>query len=57
MSIFDRLAWRSVRANRSHTLVTIIGVILASALISGVASFAVSLQSYMVAGATEKYGN
>lgn len=56
MNIFNKVALQGLLKNRTRTLVTIIGVALAAALFTGVATFAVSLQDYMVRGAEGKYG-
>ena len=57
MNIFNKVALQGLKKNRSRTFVTIIGVALSAALITAVATFAVSLQSYMVNGAIVKYGD
>lgn len=57
MNIFHKVALEGLKKSRTRTLVTIIGVALSAALITGVATFAVSLQSYMVNGAKMKYGD
>lgn len=56
MNIFNKVTLQSMKKSRTRTIVTIIGVILSAAMITAVASFAVSLQNYMVNGATQKYG-
>ena len=48
MNIFNRVALQGLKKNRTRTLVTIVGVLLSAALFTGVATFAVSLQSYLV---------
>ena len=57
MNIFNKVALQGLIKNRTRTVVTIIGVALAAALFTGVATFAVSLQDYMVRGAEGKYGS
>lgn len=57
MNIFNKVAFQGLKNNRTRTLVTVIGVALSAALITAVATFAVSLQSYMIAGAAAKYGS
>lgn len=57
MSIFNRIVLKGLIENSTRTLVTIMGVILSAAMITGVATFAVSLQKYMVNGAAAKYGD
>lgn len=57
MNIFHKVALQGLKKNRTRTLVTIVGVVLSAALITAVATFAVSLQTYMVNGAIMKYGN
>lgn len=56
MNVFNRIALQGLKGNRTRTLVTVIGVALSAALITAVATFAVSLQSYMMEGAAAKYG-
>lgn len=57
MNIFHKVALQGLKKNHTRTLVTIVGVVLSAALITAVATFAVSLQTYMVNGAIMKYGN
>lgn len=57
MNIFHKVALQGLKKNHTRTLVTIVGVVLSAALITAVATFAVSLQTYMVNGAVMKYGN
>lgn len=56
MNIFNKVTLQSMKKSRTRTVVTGIGVILSAAMITAVATFTVSLQSYMVNGATQKYG-
>lgn len=56
MNIFNKITLQSMKKNRTRTLVTILGVLLSSAMIAAVATFALSLQHYMVKGAEQKYG-
>lgn len=48
MNIFHKVTPAKYEKNRTRTLVTILGVILSAAMITAVASFAISLQQYMV---------
>ena len=57
MNIFNRVALQGLKKNRTRTLVTIVGVLLSAALFTGVATFAVSLQSYLINSAAVKYGS
>lgn len=57
MNIFHKIALQGLIKNRTRTIVTIIGVVLSTLMITGVTTFAVSLMSYMVNGALQKYGN
>lgn len=57
MNIFHKVTLQNMLKNRTRTFVTIIGVILSSALITAVATFALSLQQYMMAGSEKKYGD
>ena len=44
MSILNRLTIKNLRLNKKRTIVTIIGIILATALLTAVATMAVSLK-------------
>lgn len=57
MNIFSKTALQSMRKSRTRTAVTIAGVALSAAMITAVATFAVSLQNYMINGAAAKYGD
>ncbi len=57
MNIFNKITLQGLKKNRTRTFVTIIGVILSSALITAIGTFAVSLQNYTINGAIMKYGN
>ena len=57
MNIFNKVTLQSMKKSRTRTIVTIIGVVLSAAMITAVATFAVSLQSYMINGAAAKYGD
>lgn len=57
MNIFNKVALQGLKKNRTRTIVTIVGVVLSAALITAIATFAVSLQAYMINGAIMKYGN
>lgn len=57
MNIFHKITLQSLRKSRTRTIVTVIGVVLSVAMITAVATLAVSLQSYMVNGAATKYGD
>lgn len=56
MNIFNKVTLQCMKKSRTRTIVTVIGVILSAAMITAVATFAVSLQNYMVNGAIVKYG-
>lgn len=56
MNIFNKVTLQSMKKSRTRTIVTVIGVILSAAMIVAVATFAVSLQNYMVNSAIVKYG-
>ena len=57
MNIFHKVALQGLKKNRTRTLVTVIGVALSAALITVVATFAVSVQNYMLKGAIVKSGD
>lgn len=56
-NVLKRCCYRSLRENRKRTAVTIIGVVLATALITGVACIAVSFRASLVAYEKEQYGD
>lgn len=57
MNIFNRVTLQCMKKSRTRTIVTVVGVILSTAMITAVATFAVSLQNYMVKGSIVKYGD
>ena len=57
MNIFNKVALQGLLKSRTRTIVTIIGVMLSAAMMIGVATFATSLQNYMVNGSILKYGD
>lgn len=48
MNIFNKVTLRSLRRNKTRTIVTIIGIMLSAAMICAVTTFASSLQNYAV---------
>lgn len=57
MNIFNKVTLQSMKKSRTRTIVTIIGVVLSAAMITGVATFGISLLNYMTNGAIQKYGD
>lgn len=57
MNIFYKITARSLQKNKTRTVVTIIGVILSAALITGVASIVSSLQDYLIRNTISATGN
>ncbi len=57
MNIFNKVALQGLRKSRTRTIVTIIGVILSSAMVMAVVTFGVSLLSYLADGAAQKHGD
>ncbi len=57
MNIFHKVARESLRKNRTRTFVTILGVILSAALITGVTIFGYSLLRTMADDAAIRYGD
>lgn len=57
MNIFNKAALKTMKKSRTRTLVTVIGVALSAAMITAIATCAVSLQNYMINGAVKKYGD
>ena len=56
MNIFNKVTLQSMKKSRTRTFVTIIGVILSAAMFTAVATFAVSLQNFIVNGMINTYG-
>lgn len=54
MNVLKRCCMRSLKENRKRTTVTVIGVILATALITGVACLAESMRESLIAQARQK---
>lgn len=57
MNIFSVITARTMRQNRTRTIVTIIGVILSTAMITAVTTFGQSFWSYLVESSIRQYGN
>lgn len=56
MNIFNKVTLEGMKKSRTRTLVTIIGVILSTAMITAVATFGTSLLNFLVEGSIVKYG-
>ena len=56
-NIFYKIALQGLKKNRTETLVTVIGVVLSTALFTGVASFGTSLLHFMMEAEIVKGGN
>jgi putative ABC transport system permease protein len=56
MNIFNKVTLQSMKKNRTRTIVTIIGVVLSAAMITGVAAFGTSLLNFLIRGSIVKYG-
>lgn len=48
MKIMNKVTWKGLKKNKTRTIVTIIGVILSTAMITAVTTFISSLQNYAV---------
>ena len=57
MNIVNRLTLRNLRLNRKRTLVTIIGIIISTAMITAVATFAISFMDLMQRSEIASSGN
>lgn len=57
MNIFSRITQRTMRQSRSRTIVTIIGVVLSTAMIAAVTTFGASIQQFLIDGSKEKGGD
>lgn len=57
MNIFSKITAKTMRANRVRTVVTIIGVVLSTSMITAVATFGTSFQRFLVNYSIERDGN
>ena len=57
MNVFTNVTWKSLKKNRTRTLVTIAGIVLSTAMLTSVTALISSLQEYMKESAIEKEGN
>lgn len=57
MNILTKVTWQAMKKNRTRTLVTILGVILSSALFTAVLTAAVSGLSYLIRGEIYENGD
>jgi len=57
MNIFNKITLKDLRKNRTRTIVTIIGVILAATMITSVTTFISSLQNYILQSEIANNGN
>ena len=57
MNILNKLTLRNLKLNKKRTIVTIIGIILSTALICAVAGMVSSLQATLIENAKKNYGN
>ena len=48
MNILHHLTWKSMKANRTRTLVTVIGILLSAALFCSVTTLAFSVRGYLI---------
>jgi len=56
MNIFSKVTLQSMKKSRTRTIVTVIGVVLSTAMITAVATFGTSLLNFLVNGSIAKYG-
>ncbi|MGC6175709.1 ABC transporter permease [Lacrimispora sp. 38-1] len=56
MNVFNKVTLQSMKKNRTRTIVTIIGVVLSAAMITGVAAFGTSLLNFLVRASIAKHG-
>ncbi len=57
MNVFNKVSLESLKKNKSRTIVTIIGIILSTAMICAVTTFISSFQNYMLQTAIYQEGN
>lgn len=56
-NVFTNVTWKTLKKNRTRTLVTIIGILLAAAMLTAVTTFISSLRQYMIQVSIEDEGN
>ena len=49
MNVWTRLTGKTLKANRTRTAVTIVGIVLAAAMLTAVTTFISSLRQYLIA--------
>lgn len=57
MNILNKVTFEGMKKSKTRTIVTIIGVILSATMITAIATFGVSLLSYLTKGEIEKEGD
>lgn len=57
MNIFNKVTLQSMKKSRARTIVTIIGVVLSTAMITAIATFGTSLLNYLIKSSIAKYGD
>ena len=57
MNIFNKVTLQSLKKNRTRTIVTIIGVILSAAMITGVTTFISSFQNLLIKSEIARFGD
>ena len=57
MKVLRQLTWRYLKLNKRRTIVTVIGIILSAAMITGVAALVASFQDLFVRAAIETDGS
>ena len=56
MNVFNKVTLQSMKKSRTRTIVTIVGVVLSTAMVTAVATFGTSLINFLLNGSIEKYG-
>lgn len=57
MNILGKVTWKTMWKNRTRTIVTIIGVILASAMFTAVTTMGTSLRNFLIRGNVYEEGD
>ena len=57
MNILTKVTWRSMRQNKTRTLVTVIGVLLSAAMFTAVVTMGISLWDFLVRGEIHNQGD
>ena len=57
MNVFTLVTWKTLKKNKSRTLVTVVGILLATAMLTAVTTIISSLQSFMIRSVIAERGD